>query len=53
MYAIRSYYEVEETLKSFDRADLADMKKDDGNIGVTCQFCSTEYIFTEEELYKD
>ncbi len=44
---------VEQTLKSFAREELSDMKKDDGNIGVTCQFCSTEYLFTEEDLYKE
>lgn len=36
---------VEAFLKSFGREQLADMHEADGNIAVTCEFCSTTYRF--------
>ena len=38
------------TLATFPAPDIQDMKQDDGTIAVTCQFCSSEYIFPEEEV---
>jgi molecular chaperone Hsp33 len=37
-------------LKSFGAHELADMREDDGLIGVTCEFCNTKYRFAPEEL---
>ncbi len=41
---------VEAFLKSFGAAELADMREPDGNVGVTCEFCSTKYSFSPEQL---
>lgn len=41
---------VENTLVTFPPAEIREMKQDDGTIAVTCQFCSTEYIFPEEDI---
>jgi molecular chaperone Hsp33 len=41
---------VEDFLKSFGVADLADMCEPDGSISVTCEFCSTTYSFAPGEL---
>jgi molecular chaperone Hsp33 len=40
---------VERTLRAFPRADIADMKID-GKVVVTCEFCSTDYVFDDEDL---
>ena len=39
-------------LKSFGAAQLADMRDPDGAVTVTCEFCTTPYRFTDEELYQ-
>lgn len=41
---------VEETLKSFPRSELRHMRHDDGSVSVECQFCSSEYLFSEAEV---
>lgn len=41
---------VEAFLKSFGAADLADMREEDGSIGVTCEFCTATYRFEPGEL---
>jgi molecular chaperone Hsp33 len=40
---------VERTLRAFPKADIADMKVD-GKVVVTCEFCSTDYIFDDADL---
>jgi molecular chaperone Hsp33 len=40
---------VERTLRSFPREDIADMKVD-GKVVVTCEFCSTDYVFDDAAL---
>jgi molecular chaperone Hsp33 len=45
---------VERTLRSFPREEIADMKID-GKVVVTCEFCSTDYVFDDaalDALYK-
>lgn len=37
-------------LKSFSADDRRDMRADDGSIEVTCDFCSTRYGFSAEEV---
>lgn len=37
-------------LKSFSGAEMADMREADGRIGVTCEFCNTNYRFTPEDV---
>ncbi|MGE0698683.1 MAG: Hsp33 family molecular chaperone [Hyphomicrobiaceae bacterium] len=37
-------------LKGFSAQDLADMREDDGAVTVTCEFCSTRYRFTDDQL---
>ncbi|HRY06544.1 MAG TPA: Hsp33 family molecular chaperone [Hyphomicrobiaceae bacterium] len=37
-------------LKRFGTAELADMHEADGSISVTCEFCSTRYVFDPAEL---
>ncbi|MEQ1698417.1 MAG: Hsp33 family molecular chaperone HslO, partial [Hyphomicrobiaceae bacterium] len=41
---------VENFLKSFGKAQLSDMRDLDGAVTITCEFCSTPYRFTDEEL---
>ena len=41
---------VETTLKSFPRAEVEEMKGDDGTIAVTCEFCKTAYVYTDTDL---
>lgn len=41
---------VEALLRSFPDAELEAMKQDDGELVVTCQFCSTGFRFGEDEL---
>ncbi len=38
------------TLTTFPPQEIREMKQDDGTIAVTCQFCSSEYTFPEEEV---
>jgi molecular chaperone Hsp33 len=40
---------VERTLRAFPKDDIADMKVD-GKVVVTCEFCSTDYIFDDDAL---
>lgn len=37
-------------LRSFTEADFAEMQRDDGTIAAQCQFCSTEYVFTQSDI---
>lgn len=37
-------------LKSFTEEELADMHEADGTISVTCEFCSTRYVFKDSDL---
>ena len=37
-------------LKRFGRKELDDMHEPDGSISVTCEFCSTRYVFDPSEL---
>lgn len=43
---------VHSFLERFGPAELADMRDADGNVLVTCEFCSTPYRFTDAELAK-
>jgi molecular chaperone Hsp33 len=44
-----SRHSVEAMLKSFSQADRDDMVED-GRITVTCEFCSSTYVFAPEEI---
>ena len=37
-------------LNRFERAQLADMLEPDGSVSVTCEFCSTKYVFALDEV---
>jgi molecular chaperone Hsp33 len=37
-------------LRGFTPDDLADMREADGAIGVTCEFCSTQYRIVDADL---
>jgi molecular chaperone Hsp33 len=37
-------------LRSFGEDDFAEMKQEDGTIAAQCQFCSTEYLFTDADI---
>jgi molecular chaperone Hsp33 len=41
---------VETLLKSFGADELSDMREADGQIAVTCEFCTTTYRFRDEQL---
>jgi molecular chaperone Hsp33 len=41
---------VEVVLRRFPPDDLEDMKVDDGQLVVTCEFCNTTFRFDEAEL---
>ncbi|WP_207462416.1 Hsp33 family molecular chaperone HslO [Azospirillum sp. SYSU D00513] len=41
---------VSDMLASLPRAEVEELKVDDKNVEVTCQFCSTTYAFDEAEL---
>ncbi len=41
---------VENFLKTFGNAELADMREADGAVAVTCEFCSSTYRFSDDEL---
>lgn len=37
-------------LRQFSAAEMADMREADGQVSVTCEFCSTKYRFKPEDL---
>lgn len=37
-------------LRQFSAAEIADMREDDGQVSVTCEFCSTKYRFSPDDL---
>ena len=37
-------------LKGFSDTDIAEMREPDGGISVTCEFCSTKYRFTDDQI---
>jgi molecular chaperone Hsp33 len=37
-------------LRSFPREEIAEMKTDDGQVVVKCEFCGTQYAFAEDDL---
>ncbi|SMH57095.1 Hsp33 family molecular chaperone [Azospirillum agricola] len=41
---------VETMLQSLPREEVQELKIDDGRVEVTCQFCSTDYHFTDADL---
>ncbi len=41
---------IEGFLRGFAPEELADMRESDGNITVTCEFCSTRYRFEDRDL---
>jgi molecular chaperone Hsp33 len=41
---------IESVLAQFSTAELEDMLQDNGMIGVTCDFCSTHYEFSQSDL---
>jgi len=41
---------VEGFLRGFDQSEFEDMREPDGDIAVTCEFCSTTYRFAPGEL---
>lgn len=41
---------VQMFLNRFERAQLADMLEPDGSVSVTCEFCSTKYVFALDEV---
>ncbi|MGF7172497.1 Hsp33 family molecular chaperone [Azospirillum doebereinerae] len=41
---------VETMLASLPREEVQELKIDDGRVEVTCQFCSTHYHFTDQDL---
>jgi molecular chaperone Hsp33 len=41
---------VENVLLAFGAAELSDMRDEGGNIVVTCEFCTTRYTFSRDDL---
>ncbi len=41
---------IENVLRSFPKAEIADLKDDSGEIVVTCEFCLTDYRFSDAEV---
>ena len=41
---------VETMLRRFPEHELADMKADDGDVVVTCQFCNVDFRFDDAQL---
>ncbi len=41
---------VVRTLAAFPPAELADMRTEEGTIVATCEFCQTDYVFTDDDL---
>ena len=37
-------------LKSFGAAELTDMREPDGGVTVTCEYCTTQYRFSPDEV---
>lgn len=37
-------------LGNFSDEELSDLRKPSGDVGVTCEFCGTEYVFTREHV---
>ncbi|MGB0747453.1 MAG: Hsp33 family molecular chaperone HslO [Magnetospiraceae bacterium] len=44
--------QVGRTLSAFPRGEIADMAED-GNVGVTCEFCKRDYVFALSELERE
>ncbi|MDP6172637.1 MAG: Hsp33 family molecular chaperone HslO [Rhodospirillales bacterium] len=45
-----SRQKVIRTLTAFPRDELADMWTEDGNIVATCEFCQSDYVFSDDDL---
>jgi molecular chaperone Hsp33 len=43
---------VENVLLAFGASELSDMRDDNGQIVVTCEFCTARYVFSLDELRK-
>ena len=41
---------VENTLKSFPRSEMEELKDENGHIVVTCEYCKSSYSFAESDL---
>lgn len=41
---------IDGVLKSIKREELADLRNPQGQVAVTCEFCSTEYIYDDGDL---
>ncbi len=41
---------VGDTLRSFPRAQVEEMRDDSGRVVVTCEFCKTDYVFADTDL---
>ena len=41
---------VEQTLASFPRSELEELKDENGHIVVTCEYCKSSYSFAEDDL---
>jgi len=41
---------IENVLRSFPKAEIADLKDESGEIVVTCEFCLTDYRFDDAEI---
>jgi molecular chaperone Hsp33 len=41
---------VEALLKGFGKDELEDMREADGSVGVTCEYCTTRYTFSPDEV---
>ena len=41
---------IEKVLLSLGREELLDMAREDHPAGIRCQFCGTEYVYSQEEL---
>jgi molecular chaperone Hsp33 len=48
-----SQEKVENVLLAFGAAELSDMFDDNGQIVVTCEFCTKRYVFSPDELRKE
>jgi molecular chaperone Hsp33 len=44
---------IHDFLKQFGPAELADMREADGGVSVTCEFCSTRYAFSPQDVGLD
>jgi molecular chaperone Hsp33 len=50
MHCRCSTQRVETTLKSFPRAEMEELKDENGHIVVTCEYCKSSYSFAEGDL---